>query len=47
MKEYGLDAMKLVRTVESTIKQRSLITEEDLGEIRTTAVHSIAKPEAL
>jgi len=47
MKEYGLDAMKLVRTVESMIKQRPLITEEDLGEIKITAVHSPAKPEAL
>lgn len=47
MKKYGLDAMKLVRTVESIIKQRPLITEEDLGAIRITAVHSLAKPEAL
>jgi len=47
MKKYGLDAMKLVRTIESIIKQRPLITEEDLGAIRITAVHSLAKPEAL
>ncbi len=47
MKKYGLDAMKLVRTIESIIKQRPLITEDDLGAIRTMAVHSIAKPEAL
>jgi len=47
MKKYGLDAMKLVRTVESIIKQRPLISEEDLVEIRIAAVHSLAKPEAL
>lgn len=47
MKEYELDAMKLVRTVESIIKQKPLISEEDLGEIRITAIHSLAKPEAL
>ncbi len=47
MKMYGLDAMKLVRTVETIIKQQPLITEEDLGAIRITAVHSLAKPEAL
>ncbi len=47
MKEYGLDAMKLVRTVESIIKQQPLITEGDLGEIRVRAVHSPARPEAL
>ncbi len=47
MKKYGLDAMKLVRTVESITKQQPSITEEDLGAIRITAVHSLAKPEAL
>ena len=47
MKKYGLDAMRLVRTIESIIKQKPVITEDDLGAIRITAVHSLAKPEAL
>ncbi len=47
MKEYGLDGMSLVKTIEYMINQKLDITESDLQSARITAVHSEAKPEAL
>ena len=47
MKEYGLDAMSLVRAVEHMTSVRFNITVEKLGAAHVTSVHSAAKPEAL
>ncbi|HPS57508.1 MAG TPA: transketolase C-terminal domain-containing protein [Spirochaetota bacterium] len=47
MKEYGLDAMTLVRNVEFMTGQKSGITEDKMAAARFIAVHSNAKPEAL
>ncbi len=47
MKEYGLDAISLVRNVEFMTGQRFGITEDKLAAARVIAVHSNAKPEAL
>lgn len=47
MKEYGLDAMALVRNVEFMTGHRLGITEDKLVSGHVTAVHSDAKPEAL
>lgn len=47
MREYGLDAMSLVRAIESMTGHKSGITENDLAAVRITAVHSAAKAEAL
>jgi transketolase len=47
MKEYGLDAMTLVRNVEFMTGQRSGITADMLAAARVVDVHSSAKPEAL
>ncbi|HOP63416.1 MAG TPA: transketolase C-terminal domain-containing protein [Spirochaetota bacterium] len=47
MKEYGLDAMALVKAVESMTGKSTGISESDLASVRITAVHSDAKAEAL
>jgi len=47
MKEYGLDAMALVRAVEELTGHSYGITEEELKEVRIEDVNSQAKPEAL
>lgn len=47
MKEYGLDAMALVREVEKLVGQDLKITPDHLAAIRLEAVHSQAKVEAL
>ena len=47
MREYGLDAVTLIATVEEIVCEKFGITENDLAETYTPAVHSGAKPEAL
>lgn len=47
MREYGLDALALVGTVETLVGRKLGITEAELGRVRIEAVHSLAKAEAL
>ncbi|MBI3362915.1 MAG: transketolase [Chloroflexi bacterium] len=47
VKKYGLDAMALVRAVENLMGKSFGLTETDLAAVRLTAVHSLAKTEAL
>ncbi len=47
MKKYQLDAMALVRSVESLLGETFDITEQDLAAIHLQPVHSAAKAEAL
>ncbi len=47
MKEYGLDSMGLIRSVENIACQNFNISEYDLDEVRLDAVHTDAKAEAL
>ncbi len=47
MREYGLDAMALVRKAEETVGEKLHITESDLKAVRIEAIHSDAKAEAL
>jgi transketolase len=47
MREYGLDAMALVRAVEKLLGRSLGLGEENLAEVRIDAAHSDAKPEAL
>ena len=47
MREYGLDAIALVRQVEGLLGATLNITEDDLAAVRLDAVHSEAKAEAL
>jgi len=47
MREYGLDALALVRQVEGLLGASFGITEDDLASVRLEAVHSEAKAEAL
>ncbi|HEX6292825.1 MAG TPA: transketolase C-terminal domain-containing protein [Herpetosiphonaceae bacterium] len=47
MREYGLDALALVRQVEALLNTSLDIDEDDLAAIRLTQVHSVAKAEAL
>lgn len=47
MREYGLDAMALIGTVEKALDRKFGIREQDLMETYTPAMHSDAKPEAL
>ncbi len=47
MREYGLDAIALTRTVEQLLDANLGISEDDLADIRLEAVHSDAKAEAL
>jgi len=45
--EYSLDAMSLVRTVETALDRQLGISETDLADVRVAAMHSNAKVEAL
>lgn len=47
MKKYGLDALSLVRTIESALSVKLDIDENDLAEVHIQDVHSLAKAEAL
>ena len=47
MREYELDAMSLVRTVQKVLQKDLSIKETDLASARVDAVHSAAKAEAL
>jgi transketolase len=47
MREYGLDAAALIAAVEDILHEQFGITENDLSETYTPAVHSSAKAEAL
>jgi transketolase len=47
MREYGLDAAALIAAVEYILHEQFGITENDLSETYTPAVHSSAKAEAL
>jgi transketolase len=47
MREYGLDALALVHTVEKLVGEALGIEESDLQAVRLQAVHSEAKAEAL
>ena len=47
MREYGLDALALVRTIEKLLGEPLEIDEKDLQAVRLQAVHSQAKAEAL
>jgi transketolase len=47
MREYGIDAMALVQTVERLIGTQLAIREADLAAVRLEAVHTGAKAEAL
>lgn len=47
MREYGLDAMALIRQVEGLTGSEYGINEADLAAVRLEAVHSLAKAEAL
>lgn len=47
MREYGLDAMALVRAVERLTDTDTGLTEDDLARVRVEEVHSVAKAEAL
>lgn len=47
MREYGLDALALVRHVEKLLNADLRISEGDLSAVRLEAVHSEAKAEAL
>lgn len=47
MKEHGIDALSLVRTVEKILNRSLEINESDLLSTREIAVHSDAKAEAL
>jgi transketolase len=47
MREYGLDALALVRQVEKLLNADFGLSENDLATVRLEAVHSEAKAEAL
>lgn len=47
MKEYGLDALSLIRAVEEILSIRFDITEDDLSAVRIDPLHSEAGAEAL
>jgi len=47
MREYGLDALALVRQVEKLLNADFGLSENDLAAVRLEAVHSEAKAEAL
>ena len=47
MKEYGLDALALVRSIEQLLGRSTGIEAADLESVRIEAVHSLAKAEAL
>jgi len=47
MKEHGIDAVTLIKTVEKIIGKELNISERELGTVRIEAVHSESKAEAL
>lgn len=47
MREYGLDALALVRQVEALLGRSLGLSQDDLAAVRLDAVHSAAKAEAL
>jgi transketolase len=47
LKELGMDALSLVSAVEAMTGQKFAISEEELAKAHITAVHSMAKAEAL
>ncbi|HRQ71026.1 MAG TPA: transketolase C-terminal domain-containing protein [bacterium] len=47
MKEHGIDAVTLIKTVEKIIGKELNISESELGTVRIEAVHSESKAEAL
>lgn len=47
MREYGLDAMALVKAIERLMETSFGLTGDDLSAVRIEAVHSSAKAEAL
>jgi transketolase len=47
LKELGMDALSLVSAVEAMTGQKFNITEDELSKAHITAVHSMAKAEAL
>lgn len=47
MKEHGMDALSLIREVEMMVGKRFDISEDELAGTHITAVHSMAKAEAL
>ncbi len=47
MREYGLDALSLVRRIEALLGQTFEISEEDLAEVRLTTFYSEGQQEAL
>lgn len=47
MREYGMDAMALVKEIEKLLGATFGISEEDLSAVRLEAVHSESKAEAL
>jgi transketolase len=47
LKEHRMDAMSLIREIESLVNEKFNIAEEELVQTRITAVHSTAKAEAL
>ena len=47
MRYYGLDALALVKGIESLLGEEFDITEDDLDAARVDDVHSLVKAEAL
>ncbi len=47
LKEHRMDALSLIHKVEEMLGQRFNISEEELAQAHITAVHSLAKAEAL
>ena len=47
MKKYQLDAMSLIRSVETLMNRHFEISEEDIESVHLQPVHSLAKAEAL
>jgi transketolase len=47
LKEHGMDALSLIKHVETMVDQQFNISEDELAETHIAAVHSTAKAEAL
>ncbi len=47
LKEHGMDALSLIKEVETMVRQQFNITEDELRSTHIAAVHSSAKAEAL
>jgi transketolase len=47
MKEYGLDAMSLIRQIENITDNRFGISDKDLEAVRITPIHSAAKEDLM